>query len=210
VKVLGIACSGRKSGNSEILLKEALSGAREQGAEIEMLTLRDKEIRACDGCDSCLKKGKCHIEDDMQPIYEKLLDVQGIIMSTPVYFWSMNSPAKLFIDRTYSLRYPRLKLANKVGGVIAVAGRWGHWNTCAMFSYYFATMHMLQADAAMAFASEKGSVRKDKCGMKAAWELGRQVVLLIETRFQFPSEFENVSLLSYVQKKYGISTSLFQ
>ena len=56
-KVLGILCSPRKGGNTEILLKEALASAVERGAETELLIIYDKEIKPCDGCYACQKTG---------------------------------------------------------------------------------------------------------------------------------------------------------
>ena len=85
MKIIGIVCSPRVGGNTEILMQEAMSGAEEVGAETELIFIRDKNIRPCDGCCSCEVSGKCHIDDDMQEIYEKLLDSDGIIISAPTY-----------------------------------------------------------------------------------------------------------------------------
>lgn len=144
MKVLGISCSLRKGSNTEILVEEALVGAREVGAEAELLSLIGKEIKPCDGCFSCEKTGKCHIKDDMQPIYEKLLEADGIIIGTPVYFWFMAGQTKVLLDRTIALEYPNLRLAQtKVGGIITVAARTGLMNTVSALYTYFAASHML-------------------------------------------------------------------
>ena len=45
MKIVGICGSPRRGGNTEILLKEALRGASEGGAEVEEVFLRDKTIR---------------------------------------------------------------------------------------------------------------------------------------------------------------------
>ena len=88
-KVLGVSCSPRKGGNTEILLQQALAGAGERGAETELVTIFDKEIKPCDGCYACQKTGKCHIKDDMQSIYDRLLAADGIIWGTPVYYFGV-------------------------------------------------------------------------------------------------------------------------
>ena len=201
MKVMGIVCSSRKGGNTEILVKEALAGANDSGAEIELLTLRDKDIKPCDGCLACQKTGVCRIKDDMQPIYEKILNADGIIMGTPVYFWSMSGQAKVLIDRTYALRHPHIKLANKVGGVVAVAGRTGAISTLNIFQRYFAVNHMFSAEFVEGLALKKGAITKDKRGMKSAYEMGRQIVSLIKQQLKFPEEF-NVPLYKYVESKY--------
>ena len=54
IKVMGIT-AGRKNGNSEILLKEALTACEEAGAEVTMINLRDFNILDCTGCTACTK-----------------------------------------------------------------------------------------------------------------------------------------------------------
>ena len=201
MKVLGIVCSPRKGGNTEILVQEALAGARDSGAKTELLTVRDKEIKPCDGCLSCEKTGECHIKDDMQLVYEKMLNADGIIMGTPVYFWSMSGQAKVLIDRTYALRHPYLKLANKVAGAIAVAARTGAISTLNVLQRYFASNHMFSAELVEGLAEERGTVTKDKRGMKSAYEMGRQIVSLIKQQLKFPEEF-NIPMYKFVKKKY--------
>lgn len=73
MKVLGIVFSPRRNGNTEILVREALKGAEEVGAETELITTRDYKINPCDGCESCYETGKCHINDDMQIIMKNFL-----------------------------------------------------------------------------------------------------------------------------------------
>jgi len=203
VKILGLSCSPRKSGNTEILVGEALNGAQSEGAEIELFSLAGKEIKPCDGCYACRETGKCHINDDMQTVYQKLVEADGIIFGTPIYFYSMTSQAKALIDRTIVLRRPTIRLANKVGGVIAVAGRLGIIDAIKDLYFYIAISHMIPADYVAAYASEKGAIRKDKQAMKSAWELGREMVQLVRKRFEFPSEFER-GLTAYVTDKYKL------
>ena len=95
MNIIGIACSPRKDGNTDILIKEALAGAKDSGAKTELITIRDNEIKPCDGCGSCVNTGICHIKDDMQIIYKKMLDADGIILATPVYFWTVSGQAKV-------------------------------------------------------------------------------------------------------------------
>lgn len=183
-------------------MQEALAGARDSGAKVELLTIRDREIKPCDGCRSCKETGECHIKDDMQLIYEKMLSADGIILGTPVYFWSMSGQAKVLIDRTYALRHPHLKLANKVAGAIAVAARTGTMSTLNTLQRYFASNHMLSAESVEGLANEKGTATKDERGMKSAYEMGRQIVSLIKQRFRFPEEY-SVPMYEFVKRKYN-------
>jgi multimeric flavodoxin WrbA len=94
MKVLGVVCSPRKGGNTEVMVQEALAGAQACGAETELVTVWDKDIKPCDGCLSCEKTGACHIKDDVQEIYARLLEADGIVWGTPVYFFSVTAQAK--------------------------------------------------------------------------------------------------------------------
>lgn len=202
MKVLGIVCSPRQGGNTEILMQEALAGARDGGAETELLMVRDKDIKPCDGCCSCSETGRCHIKDDMQEIYLKLLAADGIIWGTPVYFFSAAAQAKILLDRCYVL-YTKSKLANKVGGVISVASDEGHSVVWNLFNAFFSVNHMFSADFIHGYARNRGDIRKDKHAMKAAWELGKQIVLLTARQFKYPEEYD-VPIYRYVKREHGI------
>ena len=66
--VLGVAGSPRRSGNSELLLDEALAGVREAGAAAEKIVLAELCLSPCTACGTCDKTGRCPIADDMQEI----------------------------------------------------------------------------------------------------------------------------------------------
>jgi len=196
MKVLGIVCSPRRRGNTEIMVEEALAGAKEAGADVELVTVADKSIAPCDGCESCQETRKCRIEDDMQQIYAKLLEADGIIFGTPVYFWSVSAQAKALIDRTYML-YQGRRLRNKVAGAVAVARRTGASSTFSLFQDFFNIHRMISAagaiaygaveeigpgdrgGGAVAYAGKRGEVRQDKRGMAEAMTLGRVMVKAI-------------------------------
>ena len=61
MRILGIVCSPRKEGNTEVLVKEALEAACEAGSQTELFLVADKDIRPCDGCGACQKDGICKL-----------------------------------------------------------------------------------------------------------------------------------------------------
>ncbi|MFC1995379.1 flavodoxin family protein [Chloroflexota bacterium] len=206
MKVLGVVCSPRKGGNTEVMMQEALAGARSYGAETELWTVAGKELKPCDACESCTKKeGKCHINDDMQELYPKILDADGIIFGSPSYFESVSAQAKIVIDRMYGL-YNMFALVNKVAGVINVAHSSGHEGTYDPFCKFIKFHHMFSADQAVGFATYKGEIRKDKYAMKSSEELGKQVVALIKQQFCWPEEYRK-PLYRVCEDHYGISSS---
>ena len=181
MKVLGIVCSPRRGGNSEILISEALAGAKESGAETELIRITDMNIAGCNGCEACHESGECSIKDDMQKVYQKMLTADGIILGSPVYFWSVSSQAKKLMDRTYALRYPNHKLKNKVGGAIVVAGRRGSVNALSTINNFFLGHDMLPTGLGISgYGNKKGEVKQDERAMQGARSLGKQVVQLIK------------------------------
>jgi multimeric flavodoxin WrbA len=106
MKVLGLTC-GRRNSNTEILVKEALMGAQELGAEVEIVRLQDLNIKPCTGCNACVidlfEKGGCGDcvikNDDLKFIDEKLLDCDGLIVGSPLYEKSPTGQLKCLNDR---------------------------------------------------------------------------------------------------------------
>ena len=82
--VLVISCSLRRGSNSEALAEEFARGAADAGNKVELISLRDKELRFCRGCLACQKTRKCVIADDAQPIVAKMHDADVIAFATPI------------------------------------------------------------------------------------------------------------------------------
>lgn len=99
-KVFIVSASPRKNGNSELLCEQFAKGATEAGHEIETIRLHDKSIHFCIACDVCKQSGVCFQQDDMKDIIQKLIQADVIVLSTPVYFYSMAAQLKTMIDRT--------------------------------------------------------------------------------------------------------------
>jgi multimeric flavodoxin WrbA len=105
------------------MLKKLLEAAVQGGAETELVLLRRKSIKSCNGCLTCevggkARKGVCTIQDDMQEIYPKLLEADCLVFGTPVYFEMLSGLLKNFMDRTCPI-WPGLE--GKLLAGIAVA-----------------------------------------------------------------------------------------
>ena len=91
VKALFINGSPRKNGNTAQLLKRAMDGAREAGAEVEMVNLYDRSLnyKGCMSCFACKlkggKKGVCSFKDDLQPILQKAVEADVLVCGSPNY-----------------------------------------------------------------------------------------------------------------------------
>ena len=191
MKILGISCSPRKNGNTVAMLTEALSASKEAGAEVELFSVAGKNFQFCDSCWSCwtTRTGKCHIQDDLADLIEKMLAADGIIFGVPVYFHTMSAQAKAIIDRTIALVTPQRNLMNKVCGVVVSAGELGMVEVLKDFTYYMYTEHMLPANQVSAYLGIQDSLdRLPKCREELK-RLGKQMVALINIGFKFPPEY---------------------
>jgi len=128
----------------------------------------------------------------MQDLYDKLLEADGIIFGTPLYFYSMTAQAKTVIDRTIALNRPERSLANKVGGVVVVAGSQGNVDALKDLYSYMVTRQMVPANFISAYPGDDPRTL-EKC-MKATTDLGRQMVKIAAMKFRYPSEFPRASI----------------
>jgi len=179
MKVLGIIGSPRQNSNTEILVNEAMEGARQAGAEVEILNITEKDIAPCNGCEFCADTSECSINDDMQQIYTKLLEADGIFIGTPVYFWSVGAQVKTFMDRTYALMRER-KLRGKVGGAAVVARRAGCATTYSLLITFFNQHRMTFAGGVIGYADKEGDIKTDQEAMQEARLAGRAVVRTLQ------------------------------
>ncbi len=100
-KVLVLSGSPRKNGNSDLLCDEFIRGAVESGNEVEKIRVSEKKIGYCGACYYCQKSGGvCAKKDDMPEILQKMIDADVIVLSSPVYFYSIDAQLKTLIDRT--------------------------------------------------------------------------------------------------------------
>ncbi len=102
-KVVAIYGSPRRKGNTALLLREAVRGAREQGAEVEEVVLRDLKMSPCMEIYGCKNAGRCAINDDFQKVYDSILTSRALILASPIFFYSVSAHTKILMDRCQSL-----------------------------------------------------------------------------------------------------------
>jgi len=102
-EILAIYGSPRRKGNTALLLKKAVEGAREAHANVEEIVLRDLKISPCLEIYGCKETGRCVIQDDFQPLYDKLLKCRGLMLASPIFFYTVSALTKSMMDRCQSL-----------------------------------------------------------------------------------------------------------
>jgi len=187
IKIIGISGSPRADGNTFSLVKTALKSAEEAGAEVELINLGSLNIEPCVACDICKATGECAIYDDMREIIEKLMECNGMIIGSPVYFGSVTSQLKMLIDRTRPLR-GSFKLKDKIGGSITVGGsRNGGQESTIAAIHDFLLIHdaIIVGDGAplahyggTGVGSAVGYIKNDEIGIETSKNLGKRVTEL--------------------------------
>jgi multimeric flavodoxin WrbA len=125
MKILGINASPRGSKSQTLkLVRAVLKGAESKGAEAELVDICRLNIRYCNNCGICHRKGKCPKRDDFRSLYEKLLAADGLVMGSPNYFMSVTAQMKTLIDRMADVIHCQL-FAGKYAVNVATAGGLG-------------------------------------------------------------------------------------
>jgi multimeric flavodoxin WrbA len=101
--IVAIYGSPRRKGNTATLLKHAVQGARESGARVEEIFLRDLKMSPCLEIYGCKNDGLCVIKDDFQKVRDQLLASNGLMIASPVFFYAVSAHTKIFMDRCQSL-----------------------------------------------------------------------------------------------------------
>jgi multimeric flavodoxin WrbA len=120
-KVIGIAGSPRRGGNSTTLLKAVLAGAEEAGARGRVVTLNDLTFRGCQGCEPCAPDAACVVKDDLAPVLEALRTAEVWVLAAPIYFDGVSGQMKSFFDRCHRFATDAGKVAPQLPGKRAAA-----------------------------------------------------------------------------------------
>ena len=98
-KVLVITTSLRAKSNSDVLADRLAAGAKDAGHEVELISLKGKEIKFCIGCIACQKTQRCVLKDDAPEIAEKVREAETLVFVTPIYYNEMSGQMKTLLDR---------------------------------------------------------------------------------------------------------------
>lgn len=190
MRIVAISASSRKGGNTTRIVEEVLAGAEQAGAKTEFFPLHSLTISPCTGCLSCHIKDLptfCVIKDDMNQLYQKILDSDGIIYGFPIFTSRESALSAAFLDRMSALRSPLhiSKLKTMKPGVLV--STWG-WPSSDAYSHVveFVAMvlsmfkiDMVEVVTGSGFwgAYHKGMIdRFAKDGLREAFAAGQRLV----------------------------------
>ncbi len=185
MKVLGIMGSPRIGGNTDLLLDEALRGAREAGADTEKLLLDRLNIIPCKEIYQCGKDGTCPLRDDMKTLYQTVLDADVIIAASPIFFYTVSAQMMGFISRCQALWARRYILKQvhsplKKGSFIGVGATKGaklfDGPKLTMKYFFDAVNAAYTADLLVRGIDKKGEIKDHPEQLAEAYELGKKLI----------------------------------
>jgi hypothetical protein len=189
MRVLAVAGSPRRDGNTDVLLDQAIAGALSEGADVEHVILSRLKVAPCRGCNRCFETGRCVVQDDFQSLYDKALAADGIMLASPVFFTNVTGHTKAFIDRfqcLWALKYtlkspiPPAPAGDRRRSIfISTAGSSRIRFNCTM-STVRAFLDTLDAELIGSLCvnniDEMGAVDKDPALLEKAYALGVSLV----------------------------------
>lgn len=176
-KILVLAGSPRKNGNTDRLADSFVKGAEVQN-EVEVISIHDYRIQPCTGCDICFTRAgnECVQDDDMLLIYRKLRDADTLIIASPVYFYGISAQLKAVVDRLHT---PMRNLfpIKKLGLILVGAAELPELFDSIITQYRLVLNFFHLEDAGMVLVRgvrEKGAVKEDD--LKNAYDFGRSII----------------------------------
>ncbi len=182
-KIVIVFGSPRKEGNSTTLAKQVAAGAQANGAKVETFYLHDMDISPCTACNTCQKdtSADCAIDDTMRSLYPKLRSADALVISSPIYWFTVSAQTKLFMDRCYALGGPdgNALRGKQIGILLTYAGpdsfSSGAVNALRTFQDGFKYIESEIAGMLYGSACKAGEIRNNKELMQKAYELGKKL-----------------------------------
>ncbi|MGE5221852.1 MAG: flavodoxin family protein [Omnitrophica WOR_2 bacterium] len=193
IQVIGVMSSAKLNGNTAILVREALRGAEEDGAEISELLLPKYQINFCQGCLGCMVKGRCWMDDDFEQVKALIQAANGIILSSPTYGGAPCARMKNLLDRfglferftstTFGGKYiVGISTASSAGDARKVARGLASLMTSLVYERGYST-------GFLGVCSSPNGVEHDIAALRKARALGRKLVRDIRSGRRYP--FQN-------------------
>lgn len=187
MKVVAFNGSPRRKGNTSILIDEVFKILQAEGIETETVQLGNKLVHGCTACGKCkeIQNGKCHIKNNhLNYCIEKMIEADGIIIGSPVYFADVTTEVKALIDVAgYVVRANGHLLKRKVGAGVVAVRRGGALPTYNTLNNFFLINQMIVPGSSywnFAFGRNPGEVLHDEEGMETMKTLGENMAWLLK------------------------------
>ncbi len=186
MKVVAFNGSPRKHGNTHIALEIVLEELGKEGIDTELIELGSEKIEHCNACYSCQKNKdrRCIIDtDNVNDHIQKMIEADGVILGSPVYFGNVSGQMKSFIDRVGLVgRVNGDIFKRKVGAGVAINRRAGSVATFADLNFFFLIGQWIVPGSSywnVGTAAKPGDIKEDKEGVDILQTLGKNMAWLL-------------------------------
>jgi len=188
MKVIGLHASPKgKNSNTLRLMNAVLAGAKNEGAETELVDIYKLNIGYCTDCGTCYAKGDCTLNDDFPDLFDRMMNADGIVLSAPNYVDSVPAPMKAVFDRMADAIHCQM-LTGKFGCSVCTAGGSGEHEVVGYMNKVLATLGAnVVGGVGVAIGrdpSALGNAEKD------ALELGKKLARAIRGEISYPEQDE--------------------
>jgi multimeric flavodoxin WrbA len=185
-KVVAFNGSPRKDGNTSILIGHMVAELENEGIETELVQVGKKKVRGCTACMKCFEKkdGHCVLDDDIvNSCIDKMVEADGIILGSPVYFLDVTAEMKGLIDRAGFVSMANGGLyRRRVGMAVAAVRRIGGSRTIdTMLHFLLAGGMVIPGFPVIGVGREIGDVNGDEEGIGRARDAAKNMAWLIKT-----------------------------
>ena len=177
MKIIALQASPRVGGNCDILMDEMIKAAEENGAEVTKYYLEKENIATCKACLYCAENPDCVRDDDGNKILNEMVEADGVIFSTPIYYGQMSAQGKLIIDRFYGIgQNPDKSLSGKAALIFTENQPEGTYEDYIQLTKAspFEFMGYDVIGYVDAGAGPAGAVNEQENKLKEAYELGKK------------------------------------
>lgn len=187
MKVIGINGSARKNGNTAIIIEKIFEELNKNGIETELIQLSGNNIQGCVGCGACFKSkdNKCIYKNDIiNECIEKIIEADGIILGSPVYFADVSANMKALIERIGMVSSANGDiLKHKVGAAVVAVRRGAAIQAFDTMNHFLHYMQMYLVGGTywnMVYGKEIGEVRNDEEGMENMQSIGENMAWILD------------------------------
>ncbi len=173
-------------GNTSLMIEMFRPTLEQEGFELEVITLHDKEIDYCTGCALCLEKGKCWIPDDHRGIVKKLLAADGVILGAPVYFFHVPAQMKTFLDRSLAWGH-KPPATYKPGLALSVAAAFGETEVANYLARLLGVYGAYSVGTLSALATGPGGFLGKETVQARARDLASDLARAIKEKRRYPA-----------------------
>lgn len=182
MKVLMINGSPHAKGTTYAALHEMEKIFVENGIEVKLVQVGNKDIRGCVACGHCYQNGKCVFDDIVNELAEDLKECDGLVVGTPVYYSSVNGTLMSLLQRLFYSQNANLTM--KVGAGVVAARRGGLSSTFDELNKFF-TISGMPVASSQYWNSVHGNnaeeAAQDKEGMQIMRTLANNMIFLMKS-----------------------------